>query len=576
MKSVLAGWIIWIIPYCIFAQSRGEIDAIVSRADSLRTEGQFSLAEAAAQLALERSQKVNYPKGTANSYMQLGRALKEQERYDEALNAYESALLYRRFQLKDTIGIAKTYNSMASAALGMGENRRAFIYSNGAMDYCPKDSVEVLAKIYNNRGNILEAIDSIERAIQINRQAMELFRLTHDTLTRLQTGYGLAKKLIGKSLFTEAKKEIDGVFSLINVVEEPDSFMLGHIYEIYGNYFLRLPGDGQPDSAIVYFQKAGSIYKNFPAPNPDLANVYFNIGEAYFAKNDLSQARDFYQKSMEALADLDNHDLYNESVNAIIGRINAQIDLEKSQKREILLRNLLILSLVIIALISMALYLNARSLLKKEKQISSQAQENTRLLEQNFQLKHDIVKNGLQAIDNHIKSEMHNLGNEDPGYSALQKMENMISRMLNKVGYPVAGTQEPTTLKPFVRELHLQAEEIFRGTQNYSFLDGVDDYPMSKILRDQLEAIVIESFTNIYKHAQCTVASLCVEVDENGLTLTIEDNGKGFEQDQVKQSGLRNIDLRAYEIKGRCKITTAPGKGSKIKIVIPGFPERPE
>ena len=576
MKSVLAGWIIWMMPYCIFAQSRGEIDAMVSRADLLRSEGQFSLAEAAAQSALEQSQKTNYFRGTADSYMQLGRALKEQERYDEALNAYESALLYRRFQLKDTIGIAKTYNSMASAALGMGENHRAFIYSNGALDYCPKDSVKVLAKIYNNHANILEAIDSVERAILINRKAIELFRLTHDTLTRLQTGYGLAKKLIEKSFFAEAKKEIDGISNLIYAVEKPDSNMLGLIYEIYGNYFLRLPDDCQPDSAIAYFQKAGSIYKNFSAPNPGLTNVYFNLGEAYFAKNDLIQAKSFYQKSRETLDGGDNHELYKESVNAIIGRINAQIDLEKSQKQEVFLRSLLILSLVIIALISMALYLNARSLLKKEKQISSQAQENTRLLEQNYQLKHDIVKNGLQAIDNHIKSEMHSLDNEDPGYSALQKMENMISRMLNKVGYPVAGTQEPTTLKPFVRELHLQAEEIFRGAQNYSFLDGVDDYPMSKILRDQLEAIVMESFTNIYKHAECTVASLCVEVDENGLTLTIEDNGKGFEQDQVKQSGLRNIDLRTYEIKGRCKITAAPGKGSKIKIVIPGFPERPE
>jgi signal transduction histidine kinase len=148
--------------------------------------------------------------------------------------------------------------------------------------------------------------------------------------------------------------------------------------------------------------------------------------------------------------------------------------------------------------------------------------------------------------------------------------------MLNKVGYPVAGTQEATTLKPFVRELHLQAEEIFRGAQNYSFLEGVDDYPVSKVLRGQLEAIVTEAFTNIYKYADCTVASLCVEVDENGLTLTMEDNGKGFDPQQVAQSGLRNIELRTYEINGRYKIISEPGKGTQIKIVVPAFPERSE
>jgi signal transduction histidine kinase len=55
------------------------------------------------------------------------------------------------------------------------------------------------------------------------------------------------------------------------------------------------------------------------------------------------------------------------------------------------------------------------------------------------------------------------------------------------------------------------------------------------------------------------------------LKLTIEDNGQGFDLDDVEQlggQGLRNIRERAQAIGASCRIESAPGQGPKINIEV--------
>jgi signal transduction histidine kinase len=54
---------------------------------------------------------------------------------------------------------------------------------------------------------------------------------------------------------------------------------------------------------------------------------------------------------------------------------------------------------------------------------------------------------------------------------------------------------------------------------------------------------------------------------ENNLTITVEDNGKGFNTEAVLQgAGLKNIRSRVDYLKGQLDIQSAPGKGTSVHI----------
>ena len=52
--------------------------------------------------------------------------------------------------------------------------------------------------------------------------------------------------------------------------------------------------------------------------------------------------------------------------------------------------------------------------------------------------------------------------------------------------------------------------------------------------------------------------------------MVIEDNGVGFDAANNKAgNGLKNIQSRVQELKGKIKIETAKNEGTKIQILIP-------
>jgi signal transduction histidine kinase len=84
--------------------------------------------------------------------------------------------------------------------------------------------------------------------------------------------------------------------------------------------------------------------------------------------------------------------------------------------------------------------------------------------------------------------------------------------------------------------------------------------------------IVQEALHNIQKHARATLVTVSAQRDASGLTVLIADNGKGFSmQTGSKESGvgLGSMDERAQMIKGKLKIESAPGKGTRIWLNVP-------
>jgi signal transduction histidine kinase len=81
-----------------------------------------------------------------------------------------------------------------------------------------------------------------------------------------------------------------------------------------------------------------------------------------------------------------------------------------------------------------------------------------------------------------------------------------------------------------------------------------------------------EILNNILKHAKATQITAEIATDENYTSITISDNGKGFDIDKLNTAetgiGLKSIQQRCKLINATCNINTAPGKGTGIQIVI--------
>lgn len=88
--------------------------------------------------------------------------------------------------------------------------------------------------------------------------------------------------------------------------------------------------------------------------------------------------------------------------------------------------------------------------------------------------------------------------------------------------------------------------------------------------------IVQEATTNIVKHSQATQASIRLEFGRNSVSLTVEDNGTGFDATKVTGSaqrhcgmGLLNMRERAEMLDGDLKVRSRSGRGCTVSVVIP-------
>ena len=79
--------------------------------------------------------------------------------------------------------------------------------------------------------------------------------------------------------------------------------------------------------------------------------------------------------------------------------------------------------------------------------------------------------------------------------------------------------------------------------------------------------IVQELLNNAVKHSGASTILAQVMRQQNNLTITVEDNGLGFNRETVTQgAGLKNIQSRVDYLKGQLDIQTTLGKGTSIHI----------
>jgi signal transduction histidine kinase len=93
--------------------------------------------------------------------------------------------------------------------------------------------------------------------------------------------------------------------------------------------------------------------------------------------------------------------------------------------------------------------------------------------------------------------------------------------------------------------------------------------------RTYLYRIVQEGLTNCARHAKAKSIRVQLQEADGKLAVAIEDDGVGFTQEDgvAYGLGLLGITERVRELCGQVSIDSAPGKGTRIAVVLPLAPE---
>jgi signal transduction histidine kinase len=117
----------------------------------------------------------------------------------------------------------------------------------------------------------------------------------------------------------------------------------------------------------------------------------------------------------------------------------------------------------------------------------------------------------------------------------------------------------PTALQAHARRLtisvEVQAEQIPR---------------QSRELEAAIYFCCLEALQNVTKYAAATAVSLRLWQEKNQILFTVEDNGKGFDPNQLQRiSGIQNMRDRLEALGGSLTIKSAPATGTSVSGAVP-------
>ncbi|RYF86921.1 MAG: sensor histidine kinase, partial [Chitinophagaceae bacterium] len=136
---------------------------------------------------------------------------------------------------------------------------------------------------------------------------------------------------------------------------------------------------------------------------------------------------------------------------------------------------------------------------------------------------------------------------------------NMMPEALVKFGLDAA-------LKDFCNDINQS------GALKVSYQSiGMEKADIHQTIAITIYRIVQELLNNSIKHAEATAAVVQLAKENDQLSITVEDDGKGFDVaslQQVQGIGWNNIQNRVEILKGKLDVQSTPGAGTSVFIEI--------
>ncbi|VGO13226.1 Sensor histidine kinase LiaS [Pontiella desulfatans] len=184
---------------------------------------------------------------------------------------------------------------------------------------------------------------------------------------------------------------------------------------------------------------------------------------------------------------------------------------------------------------------------------------------------HDDVGSNLGTIILHVEKleEQINTAPERKRLKAIYRLTREsvfgLREVLSTTAPEVGRTQN---LVAYMDEL----AGLVLGKTDYTFASGpaIGEALLEQTLRKGILLFYKEALYNAKRHSACSQVEISIRLRDGNIILRIKDNGKGIDQDALKQPRtLRTLKQRADWLHAHLEIESAPGAGTQLILSIP-------
>jgi len=183
---------------------------------------------------------------------------------------------------------------------------------------------------------------------------------------------------------------------------------------------------------------------------------------------------------------------------------------------------------------------------------------------------HDGIGQMLTAIKFNIESI--NTSNIESTTNKVEKLKEVLSFLIKEVR-TVTFNLTPPELSDYgiVATLNKLATQLSSFTEKKIFFENKTDFNgrFDSLVETNLYRVVQEAVNNALKYANSNYILISLSHSENLLSITIDDDGKGFDVKKLKKTssmGLFFMKERISYVNGRIFINSIKDKGTRITI----------
>ena len=156
----------------------------------------------------------------------------------------------------------------------------------------------------------------------------------------------------------------------------------------------------------------------------------------------------------------------------------------------------------------------------------------------------------------------------------LARLEQAVSDTIGRLRRLVFELRPPALEREgLAAAIRVYLRTAFDKGPDYTVADRLDDEPPIEV-REIAYRVAQEALANVRKHANARHVSVTVEPHEQGIRVTVTDDGAGFDPTELDMTrpghlGTTTMRERTALAGGWCTIDSAPGHGTTVALWIP-------
>ncbi|HEY9362379.1 MAG TPA: ATP-binding protein [Chitinophagaceae bacterium] len=571
----------------------GKIKYITNYTFVLNMQGYYDSSLALNLQSVELSRQIKDSQYLTKTLFNTGTSYRLKEEYGNAVRYYEEGKkLFEKFGNKAME--AQANDILQNMYTGMKQYRKAVSYGKKAIVGLKDiNNPGMLGMAYNNLGLNYVYLQQFDSANASFKEALRIAKKIGDQNMEATQYLNMGDVLLQQSEFNAIKPYMDKALAISKKLKlyESETIALKGL-SFYFQYNKNYP------LAQDYADSALSLANRFDFRNErqklftHLSNLAYSmqdmeLGEYYAKQNSLLEDSILNETIQKGTLELEKK-YESKKKETHINQLEAVKKVQQlSIKQKNSLNYILIgaaATLLAITLLSYRNYKQKQKLqqqrineLETEKQLTAtsavlkgEEQERTRLAKD----LHDGLGGMLSGIKYSLNTMKGNLIMTPDNVQAFERSMDMLDSSIKEMRR-VAHNMMPEALVKFGLDTAL---EDFCNDINQSGAVQVDyqSIGMANVIVDQTTAITIyrivqELLNNTLKHAAAKTAIVQLTKSDGHLSVTVEDDGKGFDTsilDQSKGIGWINIQNRVEFLQGKLDVQSEIEKGTSVHIEI--------